>query len=416
MTPPSPTHPSGLRVLVLSWRDSGHPEGGGAELYLDHVLAGLVRAGHVITVLTARYPGSARRSEEGGVRILRAGGRFTVYLRSALRLLLRRGGRFDVVVDVQNGMPFFARLLTRRPVVVLCHHVHREQWSIALGSGWGGRVAARVGWWIESRLAPKAFRRCRYVTVSSRSADDLVQLGVDRDRVTVVHNGAPPPRAGTGRSVQPELLVLGRLVPHKQVEHAVRSLAVLSDRFPALRLVVAGHGWWEQEIRNEIARLGLGSRVDVTGFVDDDQKHMLLSRAWVLVTPSVKEGWGLCVIEAAAHGTPTVAYRSAGGVAESVLHGSTGLLAEDEADLTEQIAQLLGNAELRASMGTSARAHAGGFTWTRTAELFDDVLVTAAGRARAGRPAELPRPVVAIPSPSTPGDDLVLLDAEAVGS
>jgi glycosyltransferase involved in cell wall biosynthesis len=412
VTTPSPTVSSGLRVLVLSWRDSGHPEGGGAELYLDNVLAGLVRAGHVITVLTARYPGSARRSDEGGVRILRAGGRFTVYLRTAQRMLLRRGGRFDVVVDVQNGMPFFARLLTRRPVVVLCHHVHREQWSIALGTGWGGRFAARVGWWVESWLAPRAFRRCRYITVSGRSADDLVALGVDSDRVTVVHNGAPPPRTGTARAAQPELLVLGRLVPHKQVEHAVRSLAALSDRFPGLRLTVAGHGWWEQEIRDEVARLGLGSRVELTGFVDEDQKHVLLSRAWVLVTPSVKEGWGLCVIEAAAHGTPTVAYRSAGGVAESVLHGSTGLLAEDEADLTSQIALLLADAELRTAMGASATAHARGFTWTRTAALFEDVLVTAAGR----RPADVPRHVVAIPSPSTPGDDLVLLDAEAVGS
>jgi glycosyltransferase involved in cell wall biosynthesis len=412
VTSPPPTDPSGLRVLVLSWRDSGHPEGGGAELYLDHVLAGLVRAGHVITVLTARYPGSERRSEADGIRVLRAGGRFTVYLHAALRILLRRAGRFDVVVDVQNGMPFFARLLTRRPVVVLCHHVHREQWSIALGTGWGGRLAARVGWWVESWLAPRAFRGCRYVTVSVRSADDLVALGVDRDRVTVVHNGAPPPRAGTGRSARPELLVLGRLVPHKQVEHAVRSLAALSGRFPDLRLTVAGQGWWEQEIRDEVHRLGLASRVELTGFVDEDHKHVLLSRAWVLVTPSVKEGWGLCVIEAAAHGTPTVAYRSAGGVAESVLHGSTGLLAEDEADLTAQIAELLGDAELRATMGRAATTYARGFTWTRTADRFEDVLVTAAGRL----PAAVPQPVVAIPSPSRPGDDLILLDPEAVGS
>jgi glycosyltransferase involved in cell wall biosynthesis len=412
VTTPSPTVPSGLRVLVLSWRDSGHPEGGGAELYLDNVLAGLVRAGHLITVLTARYPGSARRSDEGGVRILRAGGRFTVYLRTGLRILLRRGGRFDVVVDVQNGMPFFARLLTRRPVVVLCHHVHREQWSIALGAGWSGRLAARVGWWVESSLAPRAFRRCRYVTVSNRSADDLVALGVDRERVTVVHNGAPPARAGTGRSAQPELLVLGRLVPHKQVEHAIRSLVALNGRFPDLRLTVAGQGWWEQQIRDEVHRLGLTSRVELTGFVDEDHKHVLLSRAWVLVTPSVKEGWGLSVIEAAAHGTPTVAYRSAGGVAESVLDGSTGLLAEDEADLGGQIARLLGDAELRASMGKAAITHARGFTWTRTADRFEDVLLTAAGRG----PAATPRQVVAIPSPSAPGDDLVLLDAEAVGS
>src|SRR4051794_16329521 len=166
-----------MRVLVLSWRDSGHPDGGGSEEYCESVASGLVARGHQVTLLTARYPRSTAREERDGYLILRAGGRFTVYLRALLRILLRRVGPFDVVVDIQNGTPFFARLVTRRSVVVLCHHVHREQWSIALGTGLFGRQAARVGWSVESWLAPRVFRRCQYVTVSRRSADDLIGLG-----------------------------------------------------------------------------------------------------------------------------------------------------------------------------------------------------------------------------------------------
>lgn len=370
-----------LRVAFLNWRDSGHPEGGGSELYVESVAAGLVAQGHEVTLLTARYPGSSARDVLDGVRVRRAGGRFTVYLRALLHLLLRGTGRYDVVVDVQNGMPFLSRLVTRRPVVVLCHHVHREQWGIVFGGTRLGRLAAAVGWWLESAVAPRLYRGCRYVTVSEISKADLVALGVRAADVTVVHNGTPPATAAGPRSPTPEVLVLGRLVPHKRVEHAVRALGTLRAELPDLRLVIAGHGWWQPEVVAEVDRLGLRPCVDVLGYVDDTEKQRLLSRAWVLATPSVKEGWGLCAVEAAVHGTPTVAYRSAGGVAESVLDGQTGLLADDdEADFTAQLRRLLTDDRLRSRTGWAAVAHAQRFTWAATADSFGEVLAAAVGR------------------------------------
>jgi glycosyltransferase involved in cell wall biosynthesis len=314
-----------LRVAILSWRDSTHPEGGGSEQYAEAMAAGLAERGHSVTILTARHPGSTKQEERDGYLIRRAGGRFTVYLRALLRILT--GPRFDVIVDVQNGTPFFARLVTRRPVVVLCHHVHRDQWRIALGNTWVGRRIATVGWWVESWLAPRILRGCRYVTVSEVSRRDLIGLGVRPADITVVHNGTPAPLPGVARSEAPEIVVLGRVVPHKRVEHAVRAVAALSNELPDLRLTVVGHGWWSDEVASEVARLGLADRVELVGHVSEERKHELLSRAWVLATPSVMEGWGLCVVEAASHGTPSVAYRSAGGLTESVLHGvsSSGL-------------------------------------------------------------------------------------------
>ena len=375
--------------MFLNWRDSGHPEGGGSELYVESVAVGLVAAGHTVTLLTARYPGSAARDELAGVQVLRAGTRFTVYLRALLRLLLRRVGPVDVVVDVQNGMPFLSRLVTRAPVVVLCHHVHREQWGIVFGGSRTGRVVARFGWWVESVVAPRVYRGCRYITVSEISKSDLVGLGVRARDVTVVHNGTPPATVTADRSATPEVLVLGRLVPHKRVEHALRSVAALRDELPDLRITVVGHGWWEPEIRDEVERLGLGDRVTIEGFVDESTKQRMLARAWVLATPSVKEGWGLCVVEAAVHGTPSVAYRSAGGLAESVLDGRTGLLAGDtEADFTATLRRLLTDDLLRARTGRAAVAHAERFTWRATTASFAAVLAAATGTVRPVVPAQ----------------------------
>ena len=83
------------------------------------------------------------------------------------------------------------------------------------------------------------------------------------------------------------------------------------------------------------------------GYLDELDKHRLMSSSWVHVCPSLKEGWGLVVVEAGSHGVPTVAYRDAGGVTESVLDGTTGLLANDLDDLVAKVGLLLRDDELR---------------------------------------------------------------------
>ncbi len=359
--------PSRLRVTILNWRDTGHPEGGGSERYVERVAAGLVADGCEVVLRCARYPGSARQERRDGVVLRRAGGRLTVYPRALLGLLtdrLRRRGP-DVVLEVQNGLPFLARAVAGCPVVVLVHHVHREQWPVALGP-----VAARVGWWVESRLAPRLLKGCQYVTVSATSRRELAGLGVRAADVAVVHNGLDPvPVLSTPVPVPadgPRLVVLGRLVPHKRVEHAMEVLARLLPEVPGLRLQVVGEGWWHDRLVEHADRLGVTAAVDLLGFVPETVKHEVLAGATVLLAPSLKEGWGLMVVEAAQHGVPAVAYRQAGGIAESVVDDVTGLLVEDLDGLVAATRRLLGDAALRSRLGAGARLHAESFAWPTT--------------------------------------------------
>ena len=130
---------SALRsVLLLCWRDTGHPQGGGSEAYLQRIGAQLAASGIAVTLRTARYPGAPRREVVDGVRINRAGGRYSVYVWALLAIASARlgigplrGVLPDVVVDTQNGLPFLARLIYGRRVVLLVHHCHREQWPVA---------------------------------------------------------------------------------------------------------------------------------------------------------------------------------------------------------------------------------------------------------------------------------------------
>ncbi|MEU9510305.1 glycosyltransferase family 4 protein [Micromonospora sp. NPDC048170] len=379
---------SSRHVLFLNWRDTTNPEGGGSEVYIERIAAELVAAGHRVTLLCAAHAnGGPAGTTPEGVRVLRRGSRMTVYARAALTCLAgrigfgplsRRGpGRPDVVVDVCNGVPFFAPLYAGRPVLALVHHVHREQWPVVFGPR-----MARLGWWIESWLAVRLYRRCRYVTVSEASRAELATLGVDADRIDVVPNGTSPV---TGpplpRTPHPSLLVLGRLVPHKRVEIALRTVAALVAELPDLELVVAGQGWWEQPLRELSESLGIAAHVRFTGFISEEEKHAALSSAWIALTPSLKEGWGLTIVEAAARSTPTVAFRYAGGVAEAMVDTETGLLVDDEEEFTAVVRELLADDVRRKAMGEAALVHASRFTWAATGSRFARLVTrVAAGR------------------------------------
>jgi glycosyltransferase involved in cell wall biosynthesis len=361
-----------VRIAFLNWRDSTHPEGGGAEKYAETVCEGLAAAGHEVTLLCAAHEGAPRQERRRGVRVLRQGGRLGVYPASVRRLMAleRHEGPFDVVVDTQNGIPFWASTVTRTPVVVLVHHVHREQWPIVFG-----RVASSLGWLLESRVAPRVLRGEQYVAVSQRTRDELQHLGVSPGSVAVIHNGTEPPlTTGATRSADPRIVVLGRVVPHKRVEHALEVTARLAPRYPRLRLRVVGDGWWSDRVREEADALGVTDRVDLLGHVDEETKHAELASAWVALAPSIKEGWGLCVVEAASHGTPTVAYRGAGGLSESIVDGRTGVLVDDLDAMTAAVDRLLRDRCERDALGAAAAVHAQQFTWEGTVQSWESLL------------------------------------------
>jgi glycosyltransferase involved in cell wall biosynthesis len=376
-------------VLLLCWRDTGHPQGGGSEMYLQRIGEQLAAAGVQVTLRTARYPGSTRHETVDGVHVSRAGGPYTVYLWALLAMALARVGvgplrrvRPDVVVDTQNGLPFLARLIYGRRVAVLVHHCHRAQWPVA------GPVLGRIGWFVESWLSPRVHRRAQYVTVSLPSVRDLDELGVDAARIAVVRNGldeAPAHTLTLPRSETPRLAVLSRLVPHKQIEDALDAVAALRGRVPGLHLDVVGGGWWQPNLVEHATRLGISDAVTFHGHVDDDVKHAVLQRSWVHVLPSRKEGWGLAVTEAGQHSVPTVGYRSAGGLTDSIVDGVTGLLVDDLDGLIDAVDRLLGDPVLREQLGAKAQARSGEFSWRQSGLAMREVLdAVCAGRHVSG--------------------------------
>ncbi|CAM3250154.1 glycosyltransferase family 4 protein [Nocardioides dubius] len=362
-----------MRIAFLTWRDTGHPDGGGSEVYVEQIAQRLAARGHQVTVVTARYPGARADESRRGVRYRRRGGRLSVYPRGLAWLLGRDGRRQDAVVEVINGLPFAARLVRRDGLIALVHHLHREQWRM-IYPGLGGRL----GWTVESRVTPRLYRRVPHVTVSDASRTDLIGLGIAAESVTVIHNGStlagvlPTPAGVT--TATPRLCVLGRLVPHKQVEHALHVVAELRRQGTEVPLDVIGSGWWADRLVAEARRLGVSHLVQFHGQVGDAERDALLAGAWVHLMPSVKEGWGRVVVDAALQATPSVAYRAAGGVRESIEDGVTGLLVDDLDALTRATADLLADRERCLEMGRAARARAALFDWETSTDQVEELL------------------------------------------
>jgi len=300
--------------------------------------------------------------------VVDTGGRFGQYLVAPARVL-RHVPAPDVVVDVENGIPFFSPFWRRRPVVCLVLHVHTEQWELYFP-----KPVALLGETLERVVMPWAYRNAQFVAISPSTAAALTRIGVEPERVHTVVMGTEPAEPELPEDPAPLFLALGRLVPHKRIDLLLR---LWDDVRPVTggTLVIAGDG-------PERARLerAAGAGVVFTGFITDAEKRALLDRAWALVHPALHEGWGIVVMEAAAVGTPTIGFDVA-GVRDSVRHGQTGLLADTDQAFVDQWIALATDAETRHALGHGARAWAQEQTWDRTVDQFAAVLERSAAQS-----------------------------------
>ena len=356
-----------MKILLVNWNDRDNPHAGGAEIHLHELFGRLARWGHDVELVASGWPGGAPRAELDGIRIRRVGGRhsFALYGRGAVRRALAERV-YDVVVEDINKLPLYLPTLTRLPFVAIVPHLFGT--TAFAEASWP--VAAVV--WAAERPLPRVYRRAAFHAISESTRDDLVRRGVARERIEVIYPGVDAawycPDDATPRAERPTFLYVGRLKRYKGVEIALRALAAARAKRPDLTLEIAGQGDDRPPLEAMARALGLGDAVRFLGLVPEGEKRRLLRRAWAVVFPSPKEGWGISNVEAAACGTPALASDSP-GLKESVRHGVTGYLVPhgDAGALAERMLALAADPGLVARLGRAARAFAEGLSWEAAA-------------------------------------------------
>lgn len=329
---------SRVRFLMLNWRDPKNPLSGGAERVTLAYLTALVERGHEVYWYTWDFAGAPAEEILNGIHIVRGGGTGTAIFKAIG--WYRRQKPFDLVMDQHHGLAWFAPWWCRTHCISYLHEVLGPIWDSFYP--WPLSAIGRC----QDRLTHWFYRNVPFWTACESTRDGLHQHSVRH--VTIIRYGVNTealPELPAKSIAQPlRLAVVCRLAPNKRVSHCLQTVAELRRRGIAVRLEVVGGGEEEPALRREAAALQLGDAVHFTGLLPEGEKDALLRESHLLLHTSMREGWGLNVIEANCMGTPAVVYPVA-GLRESTLHDQTGLVAKQEtpAALADEIAGLLGD-------------------------------------------------------------------------
>jgi glycosyltransferase involved in cell wall biosynthesis len=374
------------RIKIIAWRDLDDPEAGGSELHAHMIARYWADAGLDVTMRTSRIPGISEVQHRSGYRVVRRSGRYGVFLSNFIETLAdeRQPSRADALVEIWNGMPFFVPAATRRPHVTILHHVHDSMWNMVLPS-----PLASMGRMVEMKLAPKLYRSSRIVTLSESSRDDIVsKMGLPKGLIHVVPPGVDDIFATVGAAISrdsqvsckaadPLVISVGRLVPVKRFDLFIRSLVEVRKRIPNVRGVIVGEGYDRPILERLIKRYGAEGFISLPGRIDNDSLIDLYRSAWVVVSTSEKEGWGMTITEAGACGTPSVV-SDIPGHRDAVIDEVTGLLVPVDRAFSSAIIRILEDEMLRSTLAIGALKHSRTYSWEATAAaILGDVAVAA---------------------------------------
>lgn len=363
---------SAKRVLVFNWRDTKHTFAGGAEVYVHEMAKRWVAAGNTVTIFCGNDGNNPRFETVDGVHIIRRGGFYMVWFWAFVYYILRLRGKFDIILDSDSALPFFTPLFVREPVVGLVHHVHQEIFKKHLV--WPAALLARS---IEKYFVPFVYRHTQLITVSESTKQDMLALGLTGSGIEVINPGVDIAQLMPGEKDEHPLVVyVGRLQAYKSVDVLIRAFELLHLAHPEARLVIAGGGEDESNLKKLTQTLGLTNVISFLGKIEDELKVFLMQQAWVFANPSSMEGWGITSIEANACGTPVVA-SNVPGLRDSVRNPHTGYLVEygNPAAFAEKIDLLISNSKQRQFMEQESMEWAAKFDWNQQAEKALEVLL-----------------------------------------
>lgn len=362
-----------MKILIFSWRDIKHPASGGAEILTLELAKRWVKKGCQVSILSANFPGGKSKETIAQIKIFRPAffyyrnaSDYLNYLYQTAKFYQKNlSGQHDLVIDQAHGLPFFTPFFVKEKVILFPLEVADKIWFHEV------RFPFSLAGYLLERIYIKIFCSLPFLTISPSTARELTKLGVKNVFTITPGLNFKPLNKLPRKNHLPRLVSLGRITKMKRVGDTLQAFRLLHKEFPIIKLMVIGRGKKEylEHLKNLCQEIKIEDRVSFPGFVSDKEKRKILSQSWMLVSSSLKEGWGLTVIEAAACGTPTVAYKIP-GLVDSVKNQETGILCQknNPVHLAKNIRKLLINPRLRKQLSQNALEYSRSFNWDKTAE------------------------------------------------
>jgi len=353
-----------MNVLILNWRDPKNPKSGGAEIVtLEHAKA-WVKERHQVTWFTSEFSGSKTEETIDGVKIIRRGNFMSVILRAPFFYLFSKQ-KFDLVIDEIHGIPFFTPLFVRVRKIAFIHEVADEIWDYMYPF-----PVNIVGKLFES-VYFKFYKNVKFWTDAESTIDDLEKMGIKRKNCVAIScpiNRMPLETLPQKETV-PTFIFVSRVVKMKGIEEVIRAFFYILRELKDAQLWIVGDGdrRYVDELKEMMKTYSINPKVKFFGRVNEDKKFELLKKAHLLLHASVKEGWGLVVIEAASQATPSIVYNVA-GLRDSVKNGKTGIVLEDNSakEMAKESVMLINDKKRYQAFQKNALAWAKSLTWDKT--------------------------------------------------
>jgi glycosyltransferase involved in cell wall biosynthesis len=362
------------------------PHVGGAEVWLFYTSIILAKKGHEVTVITYKHPLHSSNEVIDGVKVRRVGifpikGIQPYFKRALINAygIVVNGLKMDYDIIISNQtfplLPsYFISKLRRKPLIAVFHDIYGLNFSIKEKGLFKGLVRGIIEV-ISTKLNYNLI-----LTVSNSTKSKLLNTGVNAEKIFVVGGGVDIKAIDSvyaEKSSKPMIIYVGRLVKLKKVENLIIAFKEVLSKIPDAELYIVGIGPQESMLKNMVEQLKITSKVHFTGFVSEEEKIVLMKRAWVLVQPSVAEGFGLVLAEANACKTPVIAVDS-GGPREVVRDGENGYLIKPNniKILIEKLIELLSDKNRVLVMGEKGRrVIEENFTWDKVAEKIERIIL-----------------------------------------
>jgi L-malate glycosyltransferase len=354
---------------------------GGVEKRLRGLALHLARRGHEVHLYGTKDWAGPDHLEEDGIHLHGVKSPTTIHARhgrrsirqalvyaAALSRILTRE-RYDIV-DVQNMAPLaaLAALIATRASnstsVVTWHEVWRGHWTEHVG------LVGHMG-----RLAELALARwaTNHVAVSEGTRRQLIEMGVKQ--VALIPNGVDCDiiRAAPINPVAPDVIYVGRLAAHKNLELLIDATAVLRSRGLAPTVTLVGEGPAREQLESKVRTEKLDTVTFMGSVHDEHAIYSLLRSARVFALPSTREGFGLAALEAAAAGLPVVTVdHPLNGATELVVGRSTGLATPSSPhEFASALHAVMYDEDLGRMLREGAQNAAAYYDWSRVAPMAE---------------------------------------------
>jgi len=359
------------RIVVLSRRNILHPRAGGASRYIHEIFRRLAKD-HDVTVLSEGATSSRPVEQIDGLTYVNTHGRLMRFLLpvSYMRKFARHA---DILIDNADvAIPWFSPLFSKKPVITIIHQLVREVFYEELPP-----FLATLGYLSEPSIY-RLYSRSMMVAMSKSTADGLLQFGIPEKNIRIIGPGCPYPsndRIPLEMRSQKLIGCVSRLMQYKGLQFAIEAISRIRKDLPDIRLEIAGSGPYREELEKFARNVGMDSNVAFLGRVSEQRKLRLYRESRAIVLSSIREGYGLSVIEANSVGTPAIAW-NVPGLRDSIIDNTTGLLASfpNNDDLARQIYDIMTNDSAWNTMSVSAWKWANSHSWDQSAQDFDEII------------------------------------------